>query len=67
MSFSVDKAMHHKDTKQTPLLVAEAGLPYSVRPQGDPIDAWLDLMETVEALCPQLPMPEMRVGTDFRL
>ena len=67
MSFSVDKAMHHKDTKQTPLLVAEAGLPYSVRPQGDPIDAWLDLMETVEALFPQFPMPEMRVGTDFRL
>ena len=50
MSFSVDKAMHHKDTKRTPLLVAKAGLPYSVRPQCDSIEAWLDLMETVEAL-----------------
>ena len=67
MSFSVDKAMHHKDTKRTPLLVANAGLPYSVRPQGDSIEAWLDLMETLEALCPQLPMQKMRVGTDFRL
>ncbi|WP_162457075.1 hypothetical protein [Pseudoxanthomonas kalamensis] len=50
-----------------PLLVAEAGPPYRAVPEGDAIAAWLDLMETVEALCPTAPMPEPTIYRDCRL
>lgn len=59
--------MHDTRTKRVPLLVAEAGMPYTAPPQGDAIEAWLDLMETVEALCPRWPTPEPRIGQDYRL
>ena len=43
-----------KADRHEPLLVAEAGVRYEVVP-ADPIAAWFDLMETVEALCPEWP------------
>lgn len=33
----------------------------------DPIAAWLDLMEVVEALCPQWPQRSVRAWREFRL
>jgi hypothetical protein len=33
----------------------------------DPIAAWLDLMEVVEALCPQWPERSKGRGGDYRL
>lgn len=54
-------------TEQNRLLVAEAGLPYLAHLEGDAIDAWLDLMETVEALCPTMPPPELKLWRDYRL
>jgi hypothetical protein len=37
-------------------------------PSSDPIADWIDLMETVEALCPKWSAPEPpRVGLVYRL
>jgi hypothetical protein len=33
----------------------------------DPIAAWLDLMDVVEALCPQWPQRASRAWREFRL
>lgn len=33
----------------------------------DPIAAWLDLMEVVEALCPEWPQRSSRAWLEFRL
>lgn len=49
-----------------PLLVGEAGVPYRAVP-ADPIAAWLDLMETVEALASRQVAPGHVVGKDYRL
>lgn len=40
------------------ILAANGGLPRALPPSADPIADWLDLMEVVEALCPEWPMPE---------
>jgi hypothetical protein len=32
-----------------------------------PIDAWIDLMEVVEALCPTWPERGLSCGVDYRL
>lgn len=51
-----------------PLLVAEAGEAYRALPEGDPVAAWLDLLEAVEALAPaSSPAPEPLVLRDCRL
>jgi hypothetical protein len=58
------------DPGKEPLLVAEAGLPYRTVVEGDPFEAWMDLMEVVEALCPQWPQWPQRapsIGRDYRL
>ena len=49
------------------VLVRDAGLPFDARLEGDPIAAWMELMELVEALCPQWPERPLRVGHDYRL
>ncbi len=49
------------------LLVAEAGVPYRPDSRGDPIVAWMDLMEAVEALCPQWPPQPVTSYRDYRL
>ncbi|MBE5315246.1 MAG: hypothetical protein H4O13_07580 [Xanthomonadales bacterium] len=33
----------------------------------DPVAAWLDLMEVVEALCPEWPQRSVRAWLEFRL
>ena len=45
--------MSDRDPRE-PLLVADAGVSYRATPV-DPIAAWLELMEVVEALAPPLP------------
>ena len=44
------------------LLVAEGGVPYRLPPDADPINAWIELMEAVEALCPEWPHREPSLG-----
>lgn len=46
-------------------LLAEGGMPCRIVLRGDPLEAFFDLMEVVEMLCPQWPPP--LCGTDFRL
>ncbi len=40
------------------VLVGEAGESFHPAPYADPIAAWMELMEVVEALCPEWPAPE---------
>src|SRR3546814_1634140 len=40
------------------ILAANGGPPQALPPSADPIADWLDLMEVVEALCPEWPLPE---------
>lgn len=50
------------------ILVADGGLRHTVPPSADPIADWLDLMEVVEALCPEWPEPAPpRPGWIYRL
>lgn len=55
------------EQNREPLLVAEAGMPYTIMPEGDGIAAWLDLMEVVEALCPSPPAKKPLILRDCRL
>lgn len=67
MNSSTNKMAHRSNSDREPLLVAEGGVPYTAIPDGDPIAAWLDLMETIEALCPEMPPPESKIWHDYRL
>ena len=67
MNSLADKAMPHPANDHAPLLVAEAGVSYRAVPEGDGIDAWLDLMAVVEALCPAAPVPQLLILRDCRL
>lgn len=50
------------------LLVAHGGLSNTLPRSSDPIGDWIDLMETVEALCQKWPVPEPPpVGWVYRL
>lgn len=54
--------------RREPILAGEGGLPAPVESTRDPIAAWMELMEVVEALCPRWPeRPRGRRGTEFRL
>ena len=46
---------------------ASGGVAYVRPPSASSVDAWLDLMETLEALCPSWPERELPIGTDYRL
>lgn len=46
------------DSDAPVILVADGGLPQALPPSADPIADWLDLMDVVEALCPEWPVPE---------
>lgn len=48
-------------------LAASAGKRYTPKRSGSPIDAWMDLMEAVEALCPHWPERTVSIGVDYRL
>lgn len=47
--------------------VAEGGVEYRVSDAVDPFDAWVQLMEVIEALCPQWPEREHRIDGVFLL
>lgn len=55
------------DASSTQLIcgAVPASAPVAVPP--DPFEAWLSLMEVVEALCPEWPPREIVEGGDFRL
>ena len=54
--------------KASVILVAEGGLQNTLPRSSDPIAPWIDLMEAVEALCPEWPEREPpRVGWVCRL
>ncbi len=48
-------------------LAADGGVAYAPTPAQDPFQAWMDLMEVVEALCPRWPVRPRLIGGDFRL
>jgi hypothetical protein len=50
-----------------PLFVSEGGVEYRVSDAADPFDAWIQLMEAVEALCPQWPERAHRIDGVFLL
>ena len=58
----------HSKTGAPILLVADGGLQNILPRSSDPIGDWIDLMEAVEALCPEWPAREApRVGWVYRL
>lgn len=50
-----------------PPFAAAGGVPYAPKTDRPPIEAWVDLMEAVEALCPRWPEREISIGRDYRL
>lgn len=44
----------HESKSKVPL-VREAGRPYDPTNRDDPLQAWLELMEVIEALCTRWP------------
>lgn len=58
----------HPKTGAPIVLVADGGLQNTLPQSSDPIGDWIDLMETVEALCPKWTAREVsRVGWVYRL
>ena len=55
------------DDSRRGFFVREAGIAYRPSPARDPFDAWISLMEAVEALCPRWPAREHRMTGDFKL
>lgn len=49
-----DRIAHRRE----PVLVGEGGVRFTPAHERDPLEAWVDLMEAVEALCPQWPARE---------
>lgn len=67
MGYSQKSTRPASEVSLPPVLVSEAGVPF--RPvHVDAVADWMDLMEAVEALCPQWPArePTLRAGV-FRL
>jgi hypothetical protein len=48
-------------------LVSSGGVAVALPCPDSPLDALLDLMEVVEALCPQWPQRPLVIGTDYRI
>ncbi len=55
------------DLRTAQPLAKSAGVPYRPPATGSPIADWIDLMETVEALCLRWPEPDVEIGHDYRL
>lgn len=55
MNWSNKAAMESVEADRPPVLVAEGGIASQASPHADPIAAWMDLMDVVEALCPRWP------------
>lgn len=57
-----------RDSGTGPVLVSEGGVAYHPSRSNDPVAAWMDLMEAVEALCPRWPArPQRLKPAGFRL
>ena len=50
-----------------PPFVREGGAPYRVSDNADGFEAWMSMMEAVEALCPRRPERAPMIGSDYRL
>lgn len=48
-------------------LAADGGVPFAPLLHRDSIDAWIDLMEAIEMLCPRWPDRALATGTGYRL
>lgn len=55
MNSSNKAAVESAEPGLPPVLVAEGGAAFQASPHADPIAAWIELMEVVEALCPRWP------------
>lgn len=66
MTFSPAKATSPHRVLDAPL-AASAGKPYAPDRCGSPIDAWMELMEAVDALCPRWPERRVVIGGNYRL
>lgn len=66
MKSSPSSACKQHDFEAAPF-AASGGVEYVRSPSVSSVDAWIDLMETVEALCPCWPERELSIGTDYRL
>lgn len=66
MTSSPNSACKQHDFEAAPF-AASGGAEYVGSPGVSSVDAWMDLMETVEALCPRWPKRELSIGTDYRL
>jgi hypothetical protein len=55
------------DSAPEPHFVREGGVPYQASENADPFEAWMSLMEAVEALCPRWPERAQTIGADYRL
>jgi hypothetical protein len=64
---SMNSSSPPKSKTPPPLLVAEGGVAYRLSDSADPFSAWMDLMEAVEALCPEWPRREPSAGGIYRL
>jgi hypothetical protein len=50
-----------------PVFVRDGGVPYRLSETADGIDAWINLMEAVEAMCPHWPDRAPTAGSDYRM
>lgn len=53
--------------RREPVLVREGGVRFTPVHERDPLEAWVDLMEAVEALCPRWPARTPTWSGGFRL
>lgn len=68
MNSSPKSTLANADNGAGPVLVSEAGAVWHPLRTDDPVAAWMDLMEAVEALCPSWPArPQRMAPAGFRL
>jgi len=56
-----------RSEQEVVVLVAEAGVEHVRACSDDPIEDWINLMEVVEALCPEWLQREPLIGGRFEL
>lgn len=66
MSRLVDQSTEAPISGDTFPLARDGGVRLRPSSRRDPFEAWMDLMEAVEALCPQWPMREADEGVVTR-
>lgn len=66
MTSSPDSASKQSSSEAAPF-AASGGVDHVRLPGVSSVDDWMDLMETLEALCPRWPERELSIGTDYRL